>query len=156
MTGMARLLAAIVGVVVGLGAATLPPTVLPPGLSDIGAQTGQPFVIVCAGQSNATGSDHSGPKTVGANIFITDSFLTPTALVPAAFGTAPLNATTSGFSTDPALVMNNICVQDANALRASGVLPAARPIVIVGDAKGGNDRVPDAYRDIIRDYFEQK
>ncbi|USQ97229.1 sialate O-acetylesterase [Caulobacter sp. RL271] len=110
-----------------------------PTLADVGATTTKPYVLVLAGQSNANGRDHSGDKTNPANTFITSTMNGGTTFVPAAFGTAPLNQGPGGVGTtsDPAQATNNMGVHFANALRASGLIPASRPIVIIMNAVGG-------------------
>jgi hypothetical protein len=110
------------------------------GLADVGVpSTSRPYVILLAGQSNAVGRDHLGSKAVQPGIYILNSFMGGTLVVPAAFGTAPLNLATGGSSTttDPATADNNQGVQFANALRLSGMIPASRPIVIIPNAQGG-------------------
>jgi hypothetical protein len=70
---------------------------------------------------------------VGSNIWITNHKTTPTALIPAQFGVAPLNEALAGTTTDPTQAYNNQGVAFATELRASGAIPAEAPIVIVPD-----------------------
>lgn len=133
-----KLLAVILALWTSVALAAAPPippsapTILPSGLQDIGAPTALPFVIACMGQSNAVGQDNLGSKVVQPNIFTTNDESSPTSIVPAAFGTDPFNGTIGGgTTTNPTLAYNNQCVWFANYLRLSGLLPAARPIVIM-------------------------
>lgn len=105
-------------------------------LVEFGPRFTRPFVVVVAGQSNAEGQSNEGAHTVGANIWITNSKSAPATLIPAAYGTAPLNSAPGGTTTDPNTAYNNAGVAFANALRDSGLISAGRPIIIVPDWEG--------------------
>jgi hypothetical protein len=96
----------------------------------------RPFVLIAAGQSNI-GFDNGGPKTVGPNILISNHLTNPTGFAPARFGVAPLNLGVVGgklplaWVTTPEEAFNNIGIQFANLLRASGLIPEERPIVVI-------------------------
>jgi Carbohydrate esterase, sialic acid-specific acetylesterase len=111
-----------------------------PTLKDVGSNTSLPFVILAMGQSNMVGVSSEGRKTVSPGIYITNSNVVPTAIIPAQFGVAPLNQVPydgTKTTTDPAVASNNQAVQFANYLRDSGMIPATRDIVIVFMAVGG-------------------
>lgn len=125
--------------------------VIPGPLADIGATslyTGLPFFIAAMGQSNMCGRDDGGSKTVASGIYMANSFTTPTGIVQAAYGVAPLNLTyTQTVTTTPSLCVNNQAIAFANALRAfwAGTAQANRPIVIVWSCLGAqpiSDWVP--------------
>jgi hypothetical protein len=110
-----------------------------PGLADVGAYAtnNRPFVILAMGQSNMVGQDTGGSKTIQSGIKITDSVASPTSVITAAFGTAPLNNAVGGGTTSVAAnCYNNMAVAFANQLRSSGMIPAGRDIVIVPNWQG--------------------
>jgi hypothetical protein len=137
---MRKLIALALGVTFSLVASSQVQPLLPSNLTplaDVGFLTPEPFIYVCAGQSQIMGVDDGGSKTVGANIYMTNDFRAPTAVIPAAFGVAPLNqAFGGGTTTNPALAHNNPCIQAATQIRNSGALAASRPIVIIFNAYG--------------------
>jgi hypothetical protein len=118
---------------------SLAPVVFPGALTDIGAGSSAiPFVIFAGGQSNMTSQDYTGSTFIDTGIYVTNSWgnaTVPTAIVPAAYGTAPLNQTLAGATTtDPTLAYKSQAISCANQarayLRANG--QANRPILIVG------------------------
>lgn len=113
-------------------------------LSDVGSVStslqhlrgnpGSPFVIVCGGQSNAQGADDTGDKTIQSGIKVWNG----SAMITAAFGTAPLNVGLSGSTSNPSLAFNNTCVWFANNLRLSSLIPSDREIWIIPNWFSGN------------------
>lgn len=132
--GGAALSMAVAGPAVAVPGGSTPPYQPPAPLADVGATVPRPFGLYCGGQSNARGQSYDGSTTVLPGIYIANAVSSPTAIVPAAYGSAPLNGTTpntSSTTTDPTLSYKNQCVSFANRLRSSGRIPASRPIVII-------------------------
>lgn len=117
---------------------------LPSALADIGAApTSCPFIIINTGQSNAEGYDYAGgdaTHVIGANILTLNSITNPTAVITAAYGTAPYNVTTSA-NGGTTTVANNVYVNQAlwmaTYLRKSDLIPASRPILVVPNWRAG-------------------
>lgn len=114
-----------------------------PALDRLGRENPRPFVIVIEGQSNALGSGTGQDTTInqtGGGILIYSSLAGGGggSMVPAAYGTAPLNRNMAGGTTaDPSLSVGNIGPHLANQLRANGAVHPDRPIWILVNAVGG-------------------
>ena len=139
---LAAILVALFFLSVAFAAApTIPPSapyVPPSALSDVGSPSSCPFIVLASGQSNMVGEDHNGAHLVGANTLTTNSFLSPTALVSAAYGSAPFNVGYGGGVGAPQITTSTASLTNINQamafgyyLRQSGMLPASRPIVLM-------------------------
>lgn len=104
----------------------------------------RPFLIVVSGQSNAVGSGNGQDNFIdqtGGGVRITSSLTTAAGvtMVPAIYGTAPLNVdqVNGGTTVVAANIRGNIGPHIANEVRRLGIIPASRPIWIVVSAAGG-------------------
>lgn len=110
-----------------------------------------PTILLGWQQSNGAGNDATGLKTILANIWSINAaigggltgnnYTPPTAIVPAAFGTAPF-ANRGTDPIDPATAFNNMGPHMANALRAYPGFNPDNPILLIPWFYPGNSIRP--------------